>query len=234
MPRRLLLSATPPSTRRARAATVALLMLAGTVGCSVDAGSPVEDVAAPSPRSAPDGPVDASEPAAPEVDPDEGGAATGSLEQCLVGVWELDDAAWQAGIAALVSTDVEGAEVDSAGTLTLALDEDQRYAVTGAAFDTVTTGASSGAPFRWTLGFDGEETGTWYLLSEILILDRGPASAMRTTNAVEIDGEALESPATDPSSSPWSDDLGIRCDAGSLTATPLNEPTAIPLEFRRR
>ncbi|WP_130484490.1 hypothetical protein [Microcella putealis] len=170
----------------------------------------------------------------PPFDPgDDAAPLDAEPDTCFVGSWMLDIDSWEAGILGVVSSDLTDPVVETTGSLSLTLDADQAYRVVGSALRTVTTGSGNGGDLQWVLGFDGDESGTWYTVSDILILDPGEAGPLSAQNEVEIDGVPLEGALGDPSSTPWSDDLDVACDATTLTLTPLNDPAAIPVVFRR-
>ncbi len=169
--------------------------------------------------------------APPEAD-DDAAPGDAASDTCFVGSWMLEIDSWDAGIVSVVASELSDPAVDTTGSLSLTLGADQAYRVSGSALRTVTTGSGNGGDLKWVLGFDGDESGTWYTVSDILILDPGESGPLSAQNEVEIDGVPLEGVLGDPSSTPWSDDLDVACDATTLTLTPLNDPAAIPVVFR--
>lgn len=214
-----------PSSPALVAVTVASLV--ALAACS--AADDVESAPAPAsaPAVEPDSSTSPSE-AADGVAPDDAAPDT-----CFVGSWMLDIDSWEAGILGVVGSDLTDPVVDTTGSLSLTLDADQAYRVVGSELQTVTTGSGNGGDLEWTLSFSGEESGTWYTVSDILILDPGESGPLSAQNEVAVDGVALDGGIGDPSSTPWSDDLDVACDATTLTLTPLNDPAAIPVVFRR-
>lgn len=204
-------------------ASVVALSACSAVGGETESAAPAASAtpAAPAPSVLPS---DSANDAAPlDAAPD----------TCFVGSWMLDIDSWEAGILGVVASDLTDPVVDTTGSLSLTLDADQAYRVVGSGLQTITTGSGNGGDLEWTLGFSGEESGTWYTVSEILILDPGESGPLSAQNEVAVDGVALDGGMGDPSSTPWSDDLDVACDATTLTLTPLNDPAAIPVVFRR-
>lgn len=214
-----------PSSPAVVAVTVASLVTLAACSAAGEVETAPPQASAPAVEPGPStAPPEAADDAVP------GDAAS---DTCFVGSWMLDIDSWDAGIVSVVASELSDPAVDTTGSLSLTLGADQAYRVSGSALRTVTTGSGNGGDLQWVLGFDGDESGTWYTVSDILILDPGESGPLSAQNEVEIDGVPLEGALGDPSSTPWSDDLDVACDATTLTLTPLNDPAAIPVVFRR-
>ena len=183
--------------------------------------------------SAPEVSAEAALPPAPSPEATDSDPISPAPDDCIVGSWTLETASWDSALLDVVRADLSDAAVATTGTLTLDLAADQGYRVASVDFASVTTGSGNGGDLQWTVGFIGDETGTWYRLGDILILDPDASGRIGSLNHIEVDGVPLDDPAIDPDSTPWSDDLDIACDGSTLVLTPLNEPTAVPVVFGR-
>lgn len=157
------------------AATTLLLLTACTGG---DVTSPDAGTTAGAPA---DAPADAGEPLEPVT------------AGCLVGTWQLDVAALQAELRALVAD--SGVEVTLDGEATYDFADGGGFRVTAGTTATVTSSAD-GSTLTYETTTAGDADGTWSATDDQVVVSDVDPRDLDVTRRATMDGEDLDVPAS--------------------------------------